>query len=270
MIEQPDDERVEALLKELGPADPPPGFADDVMTQIGQLQRVRTGRVSTLPMGGLAMKKLIWGIAAAAAIVLGIFAVRGFPPVEQGTEGTIAAAKKYQAAQLSDKDVVTGDAAAQAFLQSAEFDRLIKDPQARSLLSDPSIRVQLANADLVHALTNADIRAALSSNVVHQIFADASMRAELDAALRVQMSGAVRADGLRSDLVRQAMADPSLSAALSNASFRVAMSDAGFRVALMNPAMSSALNAAAFVQSLQNPGFAQALSTSQFAAALRQ
>ena len=47
------------------------------------------------------MKKLIWGIATAAAIILAIFAMRGFPPVEHGTEGTVGAAKKYQATQLT-------------------------------------------------------------------------------------------------------------------------------------------------------------------------
>ena len=46
------------------------------------------------------MKKLIWGIATAAAIILVIFAMRGFPPVEHGTEGTVGAAKKYQGTGL--------------------------------------------------------------------------------------------------------------------------------------------------------------------------
>ena len=74
----------------------------------------------------------MWGLAAAATITFAVFAMKGFPPAGYGTEGTIGAAKKYQAQQLADKDVVLGDAAVQEFLQSDTFDRLMKDPNART------------------------------------------------------------------------------------------------------------------------------------------
>ena len=86
--------------------------------------------------GGKVMgRKIMYGLAAAAAVVLVMFATTGFPPIGRGTEGTIDGARRYQAAQLSDKDVVLGDQAAQEFLQSDVFDRLMKDDTARKALS---------------------------------------------------------------------------------------------------------------------------------------
>ena len=100
-----------------------------------------------------------------------MFAVKGFPPVGSGSEGTIGAAQKYQAPQLADKDVVLGDAAVQEFLQSDVFDRLIKDPDARELLNATRtcaprsrtrrLRSAIRDADVRAALTNANVRNAM-------------------------------------------------------------------------------------------------------------
>ena len=106
-------------------------------------------------------RKAMWGLAAAAVVVLGVFAITGFPPVGRGTEGTIGAAKKYQAPQIADKDVVTGDASAQQFLQSDTFAKLLKDPAARKALSDPQLARELSDPSLAAALRNADLEAAL-------------------------------------------------------------------------------------------------------------
>jgi hypothetical protein len=57
----------------------------------------------------------------------------GLPPVDKGVEGTIGAAKRYQAQQISDKDVVLGDTSAQQFIQSDTFVRLLKDPASMKL-----------------------------------------------------------------------------------------------------------------------------------------
>ena len=56
-------------------------------------------------------RKVMMGLAAAAAVVLGVFAVTGYPPIGRGTEGSIDAAKRYQSQQLAAKDVVLGDTA---------------------------------------------------------------------------------------------------------------------------------------------------------------
>ena len=69
-------------------------------------------------------RKVMWGLAAAAAVVLAILAVRGFPAVGSGTEATVVPAQRAQTTQLASNDVVLGDADAQAFLQSDAFDRV--------------------------------------------------------------------------------------------------------------------------------------------------
>ena len=67
--------------------------------------------------------KVLWGLAAAAAIVLAVLAYTGFPPETGGSEGAIGAAKRYQAGQIAASDVKLGDQAAQEFLQSDLFDK---------------------------------------------------------------------------------------------------------------------------------------------------
>ena len=144
-----DDERLSGLLEELGPADPPESLVSDVMKRVADIRWRGNGTKVTAPVvrfnkGGMVMtRKIIWGLAAAAAITLAVFSVKGFPPTGPGTEGTIGAAKRYQAQQLSDKDVVLGDTEAQAFLQSDAFTQLINDEASRKLLSDANVRVAL-------------------------------------------------------------------------------------------------------------------------------
>src|SRR5947207_8129932 len=102
------------------------------MTQIeaahdSKIQRNRnSGRPAHVAGGGVIMgRKVMWGLAAAAAVVLAILAVRGFPAVGSGTEATVVPAQRAQTTQLASNDVVLGDADAQAFLQSDAFDRLM-------------------------------------------------------------------------------------------------------------------------------------------------
>ena len=136
MIDQESDERLSRLLEDLGPADPPAGFVRQVMTRIAQERFNTTERVVPFNRGGIPMtRKAMWGLAAAAVVVLGVFAITGFPPVGRGTEGTIGAAKRTRR-RNSGKDVALGDASAQQFLQSDTFAKLLKDPAAMKLLSD--------------------------------------------------------------------------------------------------------------------------------------
>ena len=46
-------------------------------------------------------KKVLIGLAAAAAILIGVFAATGWPPAGLGMQGTVGAAKRYQAQQMS-------------------------------------------------------------------------------------------------------------------------------------------------------------------------
>src|SRR5688572_18139537 len=50
-----------------------------------------------------------------------------------GIEGTIGAAKRYQATQITDKDVVLADPQVQALLQSDLFHKVIATPEFKNL-----------------------------------------------------------------------------------------------------------------------------------------
>ena len=63
--------------------------------------------------------------------MLAVLAYTGFPPEPGGSEGAIGAAKRYQAGQIAASDVKLGDQAAQEFLQSDLFDKLMKDETSR-------------------------------------------------------------------------------------------------------------------------------------------
>ena len=54
-------------------------------------------------------KKVLWSVAAVAAVALIALKVVGYPPVEQGTEATIGAAQRYQESQISAADVKVDD-----------------------------------------------------------------------------------------------------------------------------------------------------------------
>ncbi len=111
----------------------------------------------------MSTKKVLLGIAAAAVIAIGYFAVNGFPPVGPGAEGTVGAAKRYQSEQMTSKDVVVEGKEAQSFLQSETFDQLIKSPAARKVLANDQTRAALASPALAAALASPELSAALQS-----------------------------------------------------------------------------------------------------------
>lgn len=121
-----------------GTAEPPDGAVDEIMARIeamapprpGWLSRVRRvvahgagasqpGRESRVEDVMSSRSSIVWGISTAAVIVLAGLWIGGvLPPAPEGADATIGAAKRYQAAQMSSKDVALGDTEAQAFMQS--------------------------------------------------------------------------------------------------------------------------------------------------------
>jgi anti-sigma factor RsiW len=168
-------DQLEALAEALASmpeSEPPAGLAHSVMDRIYQSAPASTRAVpasgpqtagaapagvhDVQPVmdGGVMRTKVLWGLAAAAAVVLSVFLVKGFPSAGEGTEGAIGAAKRYQAGQIAAADVKLGDPAAQEFLQSDLFDRLIKDDDVRKALSDPALGKALADPALGRALSD--------------------------------------------------------------------------------------------------------------------
>lgn len=266
---QDDDDRLDQLLNELGPAEPPPGLVSDVMDRVASLANRGGARHSSERTNGVTLmtsRKAMWVLAAAAAVVLGIFIVRGFPVVDSGTDAAIGAAKRYQAEQLSNKDVVVGDAAAQEFFQSEAFDQLMKDESARQLLSDRSVRTALSNPELASLLTDNAIRATLVDTDVRVAFSDDSLRAALaqgiGASIRAQVvNKAVGDAALSNAVVQRILSNASLVGALRNGAVWNTLSNAEFRNKMKAEYAAAALMGNAFVSAVRSPSFANALAS---------
>src|SRR5262245_52240755 len=155
-------DHVSEMLNGLPQIDPPSTLVSDVMSTIAV--RAHTPQPpAILRMRGRSMaKKVLWIVAAAAAIALVALRLAGYPPVDKGTEATIGAAQRYQAPQISSADVKTEDAELQAFLQSDLFQQLTNDPQAQQALRNEDFRKALADANVRAALARSDVRAAIA------------------------------------------------------------------------------------------------------------
>ena len=231
-------DRLEALgrsLDLLEPVDPPARVMHAVLAHVKRGASMTDADAETATLGGVLMRtKVLWGLAAAAAIVLAFFSVTGFPPSLGGTEGAIGAAKRYQAGQIAVADVKLGDQTAQEFLQSDLFDKLMKDESVRKALSDPGIRVALADPAIRVALTDSDLRAALTNPEM-----------------------------------RTSLSDPRIRTALNDPAMRVALSHAGIAKALRDPNLATALTSADLQAALKSNGLSAALTSAQFGAAMR-
>jgi hypothetical protein len=282
--DQPNGSRLDAELERAKAADVdvPPDFTASVMRRVrtsaeglSMVTRWRrrftafrySAQVST--GGNTVMKKVLIGTVAAAAIVLGVAYWTGYPPIlNEGTEATVGVAQRYQGKQMSDKDVVLGDAAAQTFLQSETFDRIAKDPSARAALKkiakDPALQATLLNPELL---------ALLRREHSAELFARASVADLLrHADLLAAMQDAEFAAAISEPAVLARIAQPEVQAALSARDARVALTapDILARFADLQPqyrALLRHLNAE-LAASLRNVELVNALRTPEMTAAL--
>jgi len=177
-------------------------------------------------------KKVLWSVAAVAAVALVALKVVGYPPVQQGTEATIGAAQRYQESQVSAADVKVEDQQFQAFLQSDLFRQLVSDKAAQNALknqdlqkalADANVRVALARPEIRFAIANAHLaRVEARNDVIASLKLDAKQQAVLEAALnsspallQVMANGAV-ADAIANSSLAQALARADAALALSN------------------------------------------------------
>lgn len=223
------------------------------------------------------IKKAIWGLAVAAAVLLAVFTVIGFPTADRGTEATIGAAQKYQGGQLAAGDVKVGDASVQEFLQSDAFDRLLKDPEARAILSDMRVREQLTHRDFVNSLEDAQARKQLSSDILYRFFGDSAAVAGLnryltsglavDAALARLADDAALAVSTRG-VVAQIRSEAGLIRLLSVNAVRSAFSNDLFRQFTRDAVAMKALTSDLFVSAIRQDGFIDAYRSGAVANAL--
>jgi hypothetical protein len=223
---------VSKLLDDMGDVEPPRELTRRIMAQIaGEQGWFRTSRHTG---GGHTMvRKVFWGVAAAAAVLLIAFAVTGFPQVGKGIEGTIGAAKRYQAAQIQNDDVKLQDPELQAFFQTDAFHRLTTDKAAREALTSKEFRQAVADPAVRAALAVPAVQQALASQAVQQALAAQNV-------LSIQAALASQPAAVQAVFANQA-----------------------FQAALASPALTQALGSVAFMQALSNAAFVQALSSSQ-------
>ena len=85
-------------------------------------------------------------------VVLRVFNI--YPPTDktQGTIGSVEKVERFRGDQLNFEDIETDDPELTAFLQSAEFQNLLKDDEFRSFLEDPDKLQYVAPAIALNGL----------------------------------------------------------------------------------------------------------------------
>jgi hypothetical protein len=240
-----------ALIDSLGPAEAPPGLVGNVLAQVSHRpQAVRQS--STIQRGVVVNKKILFGLAAAAAIVLAVITYNSNPPATEGTEATIGAAQRAQSPQIAAQDVKLGDTSTQDVLQTETFDAIMKDENVRTALQDPELRARLQDAGLRNALQDEGIRNAL---------------ADPELARKLQDPNLARA--LNDPELAKKYSDENLRAFLRSGAFTEALRRSEFRNLMLRANIAAALRSDTMMRAMRDQNFAAALRNQDFAARLR-
>jgi hypothetical protein len=265
---------LEALVETLtllGQVDPPTRVMRAVIDHVHHNAPGALNQSEMTATGGLMRTKVLWGLAAAAGIVLAVLAYTGFPPESGGSEGAIGAAKRYQAGQIAASDVKLGDQAAQDFLQSDLFDRLRRDETVVAALSNPAIAKALADPALMRALGDTQLRLRLTDAAFGRALSDEAFRKALgDPAFGKALNDLELGKALTDVDLRKALTDPDLRKALTDVDLRKALTDADLVKALNDPSLAKALSSVDLQQALKSNGLSAALRSPQFGEAMRR
>ncbi len=219
------------LIESLGPADAPAGLVDKVLAHVSHHPNVRH---ATFQRGIAVNKKILFGLAAAAAIVLAVITYNSNPPATVGTEATIGAAQRAQTPQIAPADVKLGDTSAQDVLQTETFDAILKDETLRNMLQNAELRTRLYDSEMRSALQDEGIRRGLK---------DSALARKLD--------------------------DENLKRSLSNVELAKKFEDSNLRPMLVNRKFAEALRDENFLRMLKTPGYAAALGSDTMLRAVR-
>jgi hypothetical protein len=248
--------RLNELLASLGPADASPDLVDHVLARVSHPAAPQPvslfNRRSTPKRGETVNKKMIFGLAAAAAVVLAVITYTSYPPATEGTEATIGAAQRAQTPQIAGKDVGLADASVQDLLQSETWDVIMKDEDLRASLQDANVREMLQDINLRKALEYEAVRNAMREPGFAQ-FLKRSLSS--DAALSASEA---RNLGAR---VEAAFANEAFARALANKKVAANLLNARWARALSSDAMARALKDQGFEAALRNDRFARSLAS---------
>jgi len=278
------DNGIEAALAEAGNRQPqlPPGFTATVMRGVEAVQsglspwrRWRRARRATnfslaagvdtshshqrrpvaATKGDNVGKKILWAVSGVGAVAAVSLFVLGIPPVGDGTEGTIGAAKRFQGATLTDKDVVVGPMDVQQFMQSDTFDRIMKNDVARNFLmkasQDLELQKTLSDPALIRAFSDAEFQKVFMNAEFRQRFADAEFQ-------KVFMNAEFQKVFMNAEFQRVFM-NAEFQKVFMNAEFQKVFFNVEFQQALAEPAFQQALGMSGLMQALSVPAFQQAL-----------
>ena len=252
----PDPDPIDELLASLGPAEAPPDLVDAVLDRISHPaapQSVTTFvRRSTPKRGEIVNKKIIFGLAAAAAVVLAVITYTSIPPATEGTEATIGAAQRAQTPQIASKDVGLGDTSAQDMLQSETWDAIMKDEDLRASLQDANVREMLQDLNMRQALESEAVRNAMRDPGFAQYL---KRSLSSDAALSASEARSLNAR------VQAAFANEAFARALANKKVAANLLNARWARALSSDAMARALRYRGFDAALRNERFARSLAS---------
>ena len=222
-----DNDELSMMLNDLPQVDPPSSLAPIVMSSIAEYAKAQVTQPQVIFMrrGSTMAKKVLWSVAAVAAVALVALRVAGYPPVEEGTEATIGAAQRYQAPQIAAADVKVEDQQFQSFLQSDLFRQLVNDKAAQEALKNQDLQRALADENVRTALSNDVIRWVISNNAVvwakytanNGVIANLSLDAKNLAVLQAALN-----------------ASPALVAAISNVNIADANSNSNLAKVLAN------------------------------------
>jgi hypothetical protein len=243
-----DNDELSEMLNDLPQVDPPPSLVRTVMSGIAESAKapVTQPQVTHLRRGSTMAKKVLWSVAAVAAVALVALKVVGYPPVQQGTEATIGAAQRYQESQISAADVKVDDQQFQAFLQSDLFRQLANDKVARNALKNQDLQKVLADANVRVALASAEIQTAISKNVVALAKVDSVANLIAQLKLEAHSQAALEAAFNTSPALLQVITNVNFADAIAHSSLALALAQTNAALALSNNAVLQALNQAAF------------------------
>lgn len=221
------DDEVTRTLNDLPPVDPPSTLVNEVMSTIASRKAARATHPSVIPTkrGEIMAKKVLWIVAATAALALITMRLVGYPPVEKGTEATIGAAQRYQSPQISSADVKTEDAQLQAFLQSDLFRQLTTDKTARQALKNKDFQKALQDPAVRAALVRPDVRDAIAAMDVRDNHANQDAMSVRLTALSARYQ-ALQVALEASPALRVALVSPDVIAAMNSASLGAVLSKA--------------------------------------------
>lgn len=248
--------RVNELLASLGSADAPPDLVDHVLARVSRPAASRPvspfNRQSTPRRGETVNKKMIFGLAAAAAVVLAVITYTSYPPATEGTEATIGAAQRAQTPQIASKDVGLADTSAQELLQSETWDAIMKDEDLRASLQDANVREMLQDLNMRKALEAEAVRSAMRDPGFAQYL---KRSLSSDAALSASEARSFNAK------VQAAFANEAFARALANKKVAANLLNARWARALSSEAMARAIRDVNFDAAIRSDRFARALAS---------